>query len=79
MGDIIVEVDGQSLEEAALEDILLDYDPGDLVELGVVRNGRLREISVELGRHPERGGETPWLGVFYQMLPGFRFDFDGSR
>ena len=76
VGDIIVEVNGQPLEGAALEDILLDYDPGDMVELGVVRNGRVRGVPVELGRHPEKGGETPWLGVFYQGLPGFRLDLD---
>ncbi len=76
VGDIIVEVDGQPLEGAALGDILLGYDPGDMVELGIVRNGRVRGVPVELGRHPEKGGETPWLGVFYQMLPGSRLDFD---
>jgi len=79
VGDIIVEVNGQPLEGAALGDILLNYDPGDVVELGVVRNGRVRGVPVELGRHPEKGGETPWLGVFYQVIPGFRLDFDWSR
>ena len=73
-GDLIVEVDGEELgEEETLSDLISFYEPGDEIELLVIRRGRERTIEVELGRHPDRGGETPWLGIEYQSVPGLGF------
>jgi len=73
-GDLIVEVDGEELgDEETLSDLISFYEPGDEIELLVIRRGRERTIEVELGRHPDRGGETPWLGIEYQSVPGLRF------
>ncbi|MBC7238176.1 MAG: PDZ domain-containing protein [Chloroflexi bacterium] len=76
VGDIILAVDGQNLsEELSLTEAIAEHDPGDRIELTIFRQGRERTVEVRLGRHPERGGETPWLGVTYQTLGGrFRFD-----
>ena len=73
-GDLIVEVDGEELGEGeTLSDLVSLYEPGDEIELLVIRRGRERTIEVELGRNPDRGGETPWLGIDYQSMPGLRF------
>lgn len=74
VGDIIVEIDGKPLVEAeTLADRISRYDPGDEVEIRVSEGRRERVIHVKLGRNPEKGGETPWLGVTYRTIPWFRF------
>ena len=73
-GDVIVEVDGEPLgEDDTLAERISLYEPGDELELQIIRRGRERTIKVGLGRHPDRGGKTPWLGIEYQSLPDFRF------
>jgi membrane-associated protease RseP (regulator of RpoE activity) len=75
VGDVIVELDGQSFEEQGdLADLLADYEPGDKVELTVRRGENERMVEVELGRHPERGGETAFLGIGYRMVPAELFE-----
>ncbi len=67
-GDIILEVNGETLSEISLSEMLSDYDPGDEIELLIWRQGRERTVTVTLGRHPDKGGETPWLGIYYQQI-----------
>jgi membrane-associated protease RseP (regulator of RpoE activity) len=69
-GDIIYQVDGLSLDaDNDLATRIGQYDPGDVVVLGVSREGKTRDLRVRLGRNPNRAGETPWLGVEYRLAP----------
>lgn len=74
-GDIIWRIDGDAIEEGDdLSERILEYEPGDEVELGISRGRRERTIEVTLARHPRQGGETPYLGVGYRMLSTSEFD-----
>jgi S1-C subfamily serine protease len=63
-GDVIVAVDEQELTgENNLGDVIASYEPGDTVTLQVERSGEeAREVSVELGEHPDKEG-VAYLGV----------------
>ncbi|HXF98004.1 MAG TPA: trypsin-like peptidase domain-containing protein [Gaiellaceae bacterium] len=53
-GDIIVSADGKrvtSIEE--LRAIISEHDPGDRIELEIVRDGKRKTVTVTLGRRPE--------------------------
>jgi S1-C subfamily serine protease len=65
-GDVIVAVDEQELDlENSLADVITAYEPGDTVTLQVERPGEEpREVTVELGEHPDREG-VAYLGVQY--------------
>ena len=71
-GDRIVAVDDETLmgekDGYSLADLIARYEVGDRVRLTVVRGSREQAVFVKLGRHPDRGGETPWLGIYYQDL-----------
>ncbi len=48
-GDVIVRLDGEwGATPEQLRDVLMDKEPGDELEIAVVRNGRFREFEVEL-------------------------------
>jgi serine protease Do len=84
-GDIVVEVDGETVTDTRF---LIDYvsakGPGERVELDVLREGEPRSLTVNLTERPGQGedGEEPeerreggidWLGIRYQDLtPGNR-------
>jgi S1-C subfamily serine protease len=54
VGDVIVEIEGTTIEEpAAVRDAILGHQPGDEVSLRVLRDGEEQTIEVTLGR---RGG-----------------------
>src|SRR5690606_11931217 len=54
-GDVIVGVNGRKVvEESALPRLVSRLDPGDEITLEVIRDGRRREITVELGERPLR-------------------------
>jgi S1-C subfamily serine protease len=54
-GDVIVAVDGERLTATAdLSDVVSLLEPGDSVELEVLRDGERRTIEVELGERPRR-------------------------
>ncbi len=79
-GDIIVGFDGQQLRSGEqLAELISERSPGDKVKLEILRAGRERVVEVELGRHPDRGGETAWLGVRYRSLPRIEIRPDGQR
>jgi len=73
-GDMVIAVDGQTVGiEKDLADLIAEYEPGDTVTLEIERPGedpRAREVTVELGQHPEKEG-TAYLGVRYSSLPRF--------
>ena len=50
-GDVIVGVDGEDVEQATdVRDRILDHDPGDEVEIVIVRKGEEQTLQVTLGR-----------------------------
>ena len=56
-GDVIVAVNGETLTRTAdLADLISLLEPGEQVELGIVRDGEERTIDVELGERPRRLG-----------------------
>lgn len=78
-GDIIHAVNGAEVNENhSLPELITSYDPGERIELTVIRNGRRITVDVELGARP--GGSSlegeflgqimPFLG---EMMPGFQF------
>ncbi len=51
-GDVIVRLDGEwGATPEKLRDMLMEKEPGDELEIAVVRNGRFREFEVELGAY----------------------------
>ena len=76
-GDIITEVDGDSLlTDRELADVIAEYEPGDWVRLTVSRGERERMVRVKLGEHPDEPDGRPWLGITYRTVPaGFNFEW----
>ncbi|MBN1248043.1 MAG: PDZ domain-containing protein, partial [Anaerolineae bacterium] len=57
--DVITAVEGRAVSEAQpLDELILGYDPGDRVDLTVVREGRERTVRVRLASWMQR--EMPW-------------------
>jgi putative serine protease PepD len=53
-GDVVIEVDGQSIETGdALREAIDAKKPGDELELKVRRGSDERDVTVELGTRPE--------------------------
>lgn len=62
-GDIIYEFDGNQItDKEGLPNIMLDYLPGDTVELGVLRDGEKITVEITLGELPEEVLESCTLG-----------------
>jgi S1-C subfamily serine protease len=54
-GDVIVAIDGQEVTEAsAVREAILDKEPGDTVELKIVRAGQEKTLEAELGQRGDR-------------------------
>jgi putative serine protease PepD len=54
-GDVIIEIDGEEVTEAsAVRDAILDKEPGDTVELKILRAGDERTVEAELGQRGDR-------------------------
>jgi membrane-associated protease RseP (regulator of RpoE activity) len=71
-GDVIIAIGGVILEkEEDLADFIADQEPGDTVQLTLAGADRENDRTVEVtfGRHPERGGESAYLGITYRMIP----------
>ncbi len=52
-GDIITAVNGQRLDgNVSLRQLLLQYQPGDTIELTILRDGQEQTVSVTLGERP---------------------------
>ena len=58
-GDVVVDIEGRPVDRVgALQQRIARLDPGDRVELGVVRDGRHRVLEVTLGEAPISEGAT---------------------
>ena len=56
-GDVILAVDGKRLTRTRdLTDRVSSYSAGDRVTLAIVRDGKRRQVEVELGSRQDRGG-----------------------
>jgi len=76
-GDVIVAVDGQTLDaEHSLADLIAGYEPGDRVRLEAQRPGEEepREVTVELGEHPDEEDKA-YLGVRYSSTDTLSYNF----
>jgi S1-C subfamily serine protease len=55
--DLIVAVDGRKLKEAQdLSDAISLHQPGDTVDVQVIRDNKPLTVKVKLGRRPEQQG-----------------------
>jgi S1-C subfamily serine protease len=75
-GDTIVAVDGEELAtENTLADVIATHKPGDIVTLEVAQPGEeTRDVTVELGEHPEEEGKA-YLGIKYRpALPSYTWE-----
>lgn len=79
IGDVVVGLDGEEIENATdLTTSVAEHDPGDEVTLTVIRDGRRRQFSVELGEFPrdedgerrtdDREGAAELLGFTVEPL-----------
>ncbi|MGD9091792.1 MAG: PDZ domain-containing protein [Anaerolineales bacterium] len=77
-GDHIVKLDGQELERGAnLADLIAEKQPGDKIVLEVIKPGQEpRQVSVTLGKHPEKEG-VAYLGIRFMPPPIFRPNMEG--
>jgi putative serine protease PepD len=54
-GDVIVEIDGAEVEESGdVRDAIVEHEPGDEVELRILRDGDEQTVEVTLGRRGDR-------------------------
>jgi S1-C subfamily serine protease len=80
VGEFILSVDGVDVDlEHPLADLIASYSPGDRVTLEVRQTGEeeFREVSVELGEHPEQEGKA-YLGIRFRLMPDITFELDQS-
>jgi len=60
VGDVVVAVEGKPVNaQMDLRDHILRYDPGDRVELTLLRNGRKQSVSMRLGTRPPDTMQPP--------------------
>lgn len=71
--DVITAIDRTPIDaQHALDDVLRQYRPGDLITVHFVRGGAEQSVQLELAAHP-KDAQQPYLGVYYQMRMGPRF------
>jgi S1-C subfamily serine protease len=52
-GDVITSIDGQKVvKETDLPALIADHDPGDTVDVGIIRDGKEETVQVTLGDRP---------------------------
>jgi S1-C subfamily serine protease len=56
VGDVIVAVDGERLDDGDLAQAVLPHKPGDVVTLRIVRGQSTEELTVTLGEYPAAAG-----------------------
>ena len=77
-GDVVVRVDGEwGVGTEQLREVLMEKEPGDMLELAVVRKGKLREIEVELAEWSSEALGVPMAFAWQEELPGMHLE-DGE-
>lgn len=67
--DIITTVNGDKVTEPGqVQEKIRALQPGDEVELGIVRKGEEKTVGVTLGSHPEQG-DVALLGILMTSVP----------
>jgi S1-C subfamily serine protease len=67
VGDEIIAAGGTPLSvKQNLAEIVEQYQPGDSLELVIMRGGSQVRILVTVGSNPERSSNQPWLGIYYR-------------
>lgn len=69
-GDIITAIGGDSVTADSLRDVVLDQQPGDTLDLTILRGGESLDLSVTLGERPAE--PEPFE---FQLPEGFEGDF----
>ncbi|USH00972.1 site-2 protease family protein [Thermococcus argininiproducens] len=75
-GDVIVSIDGQEIK--AVEeffDIMNKTTAGQMIEVGVLRNGNMLKFNISLGSHPDNP-KKGYLGVYPAQYITSRIGFD---
>jgi S1-C subfamily serine protease len=55
-GDVITAIDGDKVvNETDLPQLIARHDPGDTVEVEIIRDGKTQTVDVKLGERPENG------------------------
>lgn len=57
-GDIITAIGGEAVTVESLQDMVLDHQPGDVLDVTVLRDEETLDLSVTLGARPE--GSEPF-------------------
>jgi len=74
-GDVIVAIDGRPVKDAqALRLGVAQMAPGTEVKLGILRDGRQKEIAVKLAELPERGQAMAESGAAKGPLSGIQVE-----
>jgi S1-C subfamily serine protease len=76
-GDILLEMDGQAVDNSAsLQQILSGLNPGDQVDVRVLHGDEVRTLSVSLEENPSSGSSSrAYLGIETQSgMPQFEFN-----
>jgi S1-C subfamily serine protease len=75
VGDTILRVNGvEPGSDASLSDLIRKFEPGDVVQLALLRDGSEMVIEVKLGENPDNAGQA-YLGIYFKpAFPGIPFD-----
>ena len=76
-GDVIVAVDGDEVEDSDdLRRLIRAHEPGETINLDVVRRGAQKRVEVQLGDVSDFS-DADWSGLHELLADKFRFDGDG--
>ncbi|MFQ5769128.1 MAG: Do family serine endopeptidase [bacterium] len=92
-GDVIVEVDGKKIEDSQmLTNLIASYNPGEKVDLKIVREGQIKHLTVKLDERPasnkprasisEKSGVLSKLGLEMTELTdrlAERYGYEGQK
>ncbi len=55
-GDVVTGVDGEEIENSSdLQELISEYDQGDMVEISYVRNKKIKAVKVEIAENDSKG------------------------
>lgn len=81
-GDIIIELDNEKITDyVSLVSSILDHEPGDVVKIKYIRQGKVEKTKVELGQKEENEDRFLWNFPGNAEAPAFPglFDTEGDE